>query len=88
MEDPYMWLYCYGLCVCFSLVPSYIDLTEDPYMWPYYTQPVYYGAMPVIVNVGHATFLKKKLCCLFLLFDGKRCVRTFFFKNMNICVES
>lgn len=34
-----------------SLVPSYIDLTEDPYMWPYYTQPVYYGAMPVIVNV-------------------------------------
>ncbi|KAL8614731.1 Membrane-bound transcription factor site-1 protease [Nucella lapillus] len=34
-----------------SLIPSYIDLTEDPYMWPYYTQPVYYGAMPVIVNV-------------------------------------
>lgn len=34
-----------------SLSPSYIDLSECPYMWPYCTQPLYYGAMPVIVNV-------------------------------------
>ncbi|XP_067651684.1 membrane-bound transcription factor site-1 protease-like isoform X1 [Haliotis asinina] len=34
-----------------SLSPSYIDLTECPYMWPYCTQPIYYGGMPVIVNV-------------------------------------
>ena len=34
-----------------SLSPSYIDLTECQYMWPYCTQPLYYGAMPVIVNV-------------------------------------
>ncbi|KAJ8303005.1 hypothetical protein KUTeg_019401 [Tegillarca granosa] len=29
---------------------SYIDLTECPYMWPYCSQPIYYGAMPVVVN--------------------------------------
>lgn len=34
-----------------SLSPSYIDLSECPYMWPYCTQPLYVGAMPVIVNV-------------------------------------
>lgn len=34
-----------------SLSPSYIDLSECPYMWPYCTQPLYYGALPVIVNV-------------------------------------
>ncbi|XP_025115476.1 membrane-bound transcription factor site-1 protease-like [Pomacea canaliculata] len=34
-----------------SLIPSYIDLTEEPYMWPYYTQPLFYGSMPIIVNV-------------------------------------
>ncbi|KAK0044037.1 membrane-bound transcription factor site-1 protease [Biomphalaria pfeifferi] len=34
-----------------SASPSYIDLMESPYMWPYCTQPVYYGGMPVIVNV-------------------------------------
>ncbi|KAK8402593.1 hypothetical protein O3P69_000762 [Scylla paramamosain] len=34
-----------------SLSPSYIDLTECQYMWPYCTQPLYYGAMPLIVNV-------------------------------------
>ncbi|MPC27483.1 membrane-bound transcription factor site-1 protease-like [Portunus trituberculatus] len=34
-----------------SLSPSYIDLTECQYMWPYCTQPLYYGAMPVVVNV-------------------------------------
>ncbi|KAB0795842.1 hypothetical protein PPYR_09903 [Photinus pyralis] len=34
-----------------SLSPSYIDLSECPYMWPYCTQPLYYGGLPVIVNV-------------------------------------
>ncbi|WAR11340.1 MBTP1-like protein, partial [Mya arenaria] len=34
-----------------SLSPSYIDLTECPYMWPYCSQPIYYGAMPIIVNI-------------------------------------
>ncbi|XP_022904811.1 membrane-bound transcription factor site-1 protease isoform X2 [Onthophagus taurus] len=34
-----------------SLIPSYIDLSECPYMWPYCTQPMYAGAMPVVVNV-------------------------------------
>ncbi len=34
-----------------TLSPSYLDLTECPYMWPYCTQPLYYGAMPTIVNV-------------------------------------
>lgn len=34
-----------------SLIPSYIDFTECPYMWPYCTQPLYYGAVPSIVNV-------------------------------------
>lgn len=39
------------LSSCFSLSPSYIDLTECPYMWPYCSQPIYYGGMPTIVNV-------------------------------------
>lgn len=34
-----------------TLSPSYLDLTECPYMWPYCTQPLYFGAMPVIINV-------------------------------------
>ncbi|OQR74736.1 membrane-bound transcription factor site-1 protease-like [Tropilaelaps mercedesae] len=34
-----------------TLSPSYIDFTECPYMWPYCTQPLYYSAMPVILNV-------------------------------------
>lgn len=34
-----------------SFSPSYIDLSECQYMWPYCTQPLYYGAMPTIVNV-------------------------------------
>jgi len=34
-----------------SLHPSYIDLTECPYMWPYCSQPIYYGGMPIVVNV-------------------------------------
>ena len=44
------WVFCLSsLC---SLSPSYIDLTECPYFWPYCSQPMYYGAMPVIVNVS------------------------------------
>ena len=35
-----------------SASPSYIDLTECPYFWPYCSQPMYYGAAPVIVNVS------------------------------------
>ena len=34
-----------------TLFPSYVDFTECPYMWPYCSQPIYYGAMPIIVNV-------------------------------------
>lgn len=34
-----------------SLSPSYVDLTECPYMWPYCVQPLYAGAIPVVVNV-------------------------------------
>ncbi|RWS25436.1 membrane-bound transcription factor site-1 protease-like protein [Leptotrombidium deliense] len=34
-----------------TLSPSYLDLTDCPYFWPYCTQPIYYGGMPVIVNV-------------------------------------
>lgn len=34
-----------------SLSPSYVDLLDCPYMWPYCSQPLYYGAIPIIVNV-------------------------------------
>ncbi|XP_003382470.1 PREDICTED: membrane-bound transcription factor site-1 protease-like [Amphimedon queenslandica] len=34
-----------------SLVPSYVDLSECPYFWPYCTQPLYYGGMPIVINV-------------------------------------
>ncbi|XP_045191862.2 membrane-bound transcription factor site-1 protease-like [Mercenaria mercenaria] len=34
-----------------SLSPSYIDFSECPYMWPYCSQPLYYSAMPLIVNI-------------------------------------
>ena len=34
-----------------SLSPNYIDMTECQYFWPYCTQPIYFGAMPTIVNV-------------------------------------
>ncbi|XP_065827385.1 membrane-bound transcription factor site-1 protease-like isoform X2 [Oscarella lobularis] len=34
-----------------SLSPSYLDMTECPYMWPFCSQPIYYGAMPLTVNV-------------------------------------
>ena len=43
------------MIIYFSASPSYIDLTECPYMWPYCTQPIYYGGMPVIVNVSMST---------------------------------
>ena len=35
-----------------SFLPSYIDLSECPYFWPYCSQPLYYGSMPVIINVS------------------------------------
>lgn len=34
-----------------SLLPDKLDLPDCPYMWPYCTQPLYYTAMPVIVNL-------------------------------------
>lgn len=34
-----------------SLIPSYVDLTECPYFWPFCSQPLYYSALPIIVNV-------------------------------------
>ena len=34
-----------------TLSPAYVDMTECQYFWPYCTQPLYYGAMPTIVNV-------------------------------------
>eukprot|EP01135_Chromosphaera_perkinsii_P002906 Nk52_evm17s230 gene=Nk52_evmTU17s230 len=34
-----------------SLVPPYIDMTEVPYMWPFSGQPLYFGAVPKVVNV-------------------------------------
>ncbi|RZF34472.1 hypothetical protein LSTR_LSTR014091 [Laodelphax striatellus] len=34
-----------------SFSPTYIDLSECQYMWPYCTQPIFYGAMPTIINV-------------------------------------
>lgn len=34
-----------------TFYPSYIDFTDCPYMWPYCSQPLYYGGMPVVINV-------------------------------------
>lgn len=34
-----------------SFVPSSLDLTDCPRMWPFCTQPLYFGAMPLIFNV-------------------------------------
>jgi membrane-bound transcription factor site-1 protease len=34
-----------------SLNPGYIDWLDCPYMWPFCSQPLYYSAMPVVVNV-------------------------------------
>ncbi|XP_067645942.1 membrane-bound transcription factor site-1 protease isoform X2 [Eurosta solidaginis] len=33
-----------------TLSPEYLDFTET-YMWPYSSQPLFFGSMPVIVNV-------------------------------------
>lgn len=46
---------CSSSLLC-SLSPSYIDLTECPYFWPYCSQPMYYGAAPVIINVSSFIF--------------------------------
>ncbi len=56
-----------------SLSPSYIDMTECQYFWPYCTQPIYYGAMPTIVNV---TILNGKLKFYFLQLQlfVKKCI--------------
>ena len=40
-----------------SLSPSYLDMTECQYMWPYCSQPLYYGARPLLVNVRTAFHL-------------------------------
>ncbi len=58
-------MYCYSAFP--SLHPSYIDLTECPYMWPYCSQPIYYGGMPTIVNVGHAVLKSKRILSLLRL---------------------
>jgi len=42
------------LFVCASASPSYIDLTECPYFWPYCSQPLYYGATPIVINVTNS----------------------------------
>jgi membrane-bound transcription factor site-1 protease len=34
-----------------SLSPPYLDTTECQYFWPYCTQPLYYSALPTILNV-------------------------------------
>ncbi|GAX78554.1 hypothetical protein CEUSTIGMA_g5994.t1 [Chlamydomonas eustigma] len=33
-----------------SIIPAFLDFTESSYMWPYSKQPMYAGAMPVVVN--------------------------------------
>uniref|UniRef100_W8BU99 Membrane-bound transcription factor site-1 protease n=1 Tax=Ceratitis capitata TaxID=7213 RepID=W8BU99_CERCA len=33
-----------------TLSPEYLDATES-YMWPYSSQPIFFGSMPIIVNV-------------------------------------
>ena len=73
------------VCVCFSLVPSYIDLTEDPYMWPYYTQPVYYGAMPVIINVCSAAFALIRLTWLSWLTEHCKTIICLHFTATSLC---
>lgn len=34
-----------------SAFPARLDLTDCPYMWPFCTQPLYYGAQPLLVNL-------------------------------------
>ena len=33
-----------------SLIPAALDFTTCPYTWPYCRQPLYYGALPVVIN--------------------------------------
>lgn len=33
-----------------SILPSSLDLTDSPYAWPFWRQPLYAGAMPLIFN--------------------------------------
>lgn len=35
-----------------SAWPSSLNLTDCPYMWPYCEQPMYAGAMPILINVS------------------------------------
>ena len=51
-------LYSYTPRVTF--LPSYVDLSECPYFWPYCSQPLYYGSMPVIVNVSLVLYVNRK----------------------------
>ena len=37
----------------YRLSPGVIDFTDCPYFWPYCSQPMYYGALPVTVNVSY-----------------------------------
>ena len=49
-----------------SLSPSYLDMTECQYMWPYCSQPLYYSAKPLIVNVSElsvCTSVCSNGCC-------------------------
>ena len=48
-------------CVC-SLSPNRIDWRDCPYMWPYCSQPLYYEAMPITVNVR--SWCSTPLCCV------------------------
>lgn len=34
-----------------SVHPASLDLTDCPYLWPYCAQPLYAGALPVMINV-------------------------------------
>lgn len=50
-----------------SIVPSKLDLTDCPYMWPYCTQPLYFSAQPVVVNM---TVLNSQAVASFLATDA------------------
>eukprot|EP00955_Chlamydomonas_euryale_P048609 354031-Chlamydomonas_euryale.AAC.5 len=34
-----------------SAIPAALDMADCPYFWPYCAQPLYAGALPVVVNV-------------------------------------
>jgi membrane-bound transcription factor site-1 protease len=50
-----------------SIVPSKLDLTDCPYMWPYCTQPLYFSAQPIVVNM---TVLNSQAVSSFLPADA------------------